>query len=221
MSVRQNVSSMWDALKVTDYTDQESQSDHQDTIRGDLSMTWPTIPTPGAIYSFVGLRREEVTAHNHGLHKYPAKFIPQIAQWALKYDRTQVKERVLDPFSGSGTAVLEAALNGDVAIGFDISPLATLVTAAKTSTIKLSLTSSHQLVDRIIETGQQHQIAEETQLLKKAHSLHHTWWNWFRPQETVSLLALVDAVNIVCEQRPRERLFLLACVSSMGAALLG
>ena len=48
----------------------------------------PDWPEPYAHYCFNGIYRLEVTQFNHGLHKYPATFIPQVARWALGYART-------------------------------------------------------------------------------------------------------------------------------------
>ena len=40
---------------------------------------------------------------------------------------------VLDPFCGSGTVLLEAALRGHLAIGVDVNPLARLLSRVKTT----------------------------------------------------------------------------------------
>src|SRR4051794_8422692 len=63
----------------------------------------PTEPISEGHYSFLRLNRKEVTELNHGLHKYPAKFIPQLPRWALSYASSRRREVVLDPFCGSGT----------------------------------------------------------------------------------------------------------------------
>ncbi len=66
----------------------------------------------------------------HRLDKYPAKMIPQMAQFLTE----KVSERddtVLDPFCGTGTVVREAIVLGRNAIGLDVNPLATLLTRVK------------------------------------------------------------------------------------------
>jgi DNA modification methylase len=73
----------------------------------------------------------------HGLHKFPAKFFPELPRFLIrKY--TRVNDVVLDPMCGSGTAVLEAVLNRRRAIGLDIDPIAMLVTKVKTTPINPS-----------------------------------------------------------------------------------
>ena len=67
----------------------------------------------------------------HGLHPYPAKFIPQIPN-ALIQELSSVGDTILDPFCGSGTTLVEALLLKRHAIGIDANPIACLITAAKT-----------------------------------------------------------------------------------------
>lgn len=70
----------------------------------------------------------------HGLHPYPAKFIPHIPRELIRAYAPEAAP-VLDPMCGSGTAVLEAALTGRSAIGSDVNPVATLVSAAKSTVL--------------------------------------------------------------------------------------
>jgi len=67
----------------------------------------------------------------HGLHPYPAKFIPQIPN-ALIQELSSVGDTVLDIFCGSGTTLAEALLLKRNAIGIDANPLACLISRAKT-----------------------------------------------------------------------------------------
>lgn len=66
----------------------------------------------------------------HRLDKYPAKMIPQMAQFLIEI-ASEPGDTVLDPFCGSGTVVREAMVLGRNAIGLDVNPLATLFTRAK------------------------------------------------------------------------------------------
>jgi DNA modification methylase len=68
----------------------------------------------------------------HGLHPYPAKFIPQIPD-ALIRELSNEGDTVADVFCGSGTTLVEALLLNRRAIGFDANPLACLITKAKTT----------------------------------------------------------------------------------------
>jgi methylase of polypeptide subunit release factors len=66
----------------------------------------------------------------HSLCSYQAKLKPSIAHHLIKMF-TSEGEKVIDPFSGSGTIPLEAALNGRTAVGIDISQMATAISQAK------------------------------------------------------------------------------------------
>src|SRR6266542_3617429 len=66
----------------------------------------------------------------HRFHSYCARFPSEIADAALeKY--TKAEESVLDPFCGSGTALVACLANGRKAVGADIDILAGMLTEAK------------------------------------------------------------------------------------------
>ncbi len=80
---------------------------------------------------------EETTEHLHGLHPYPAKFIPQIPRAAIER-WTKRGDLVYDPFCGCGTTLLEARLLGRPSVGVDNNAVACLVTRAKTASYRSS-----------------------------------------------------------------------------------
>jgi DNA modification methylase len=75
--------------------------------------------------------RNKTSEYTHGLHRFPAKFIPQIPRWALR-EFASAGSWVLDPFMGSGTTLVEGLLHEGTTIGVDIDPLARLISHAKT-----------------------------------------------------------------------------------------
>lgn len=80
-----------------------------------------------------GVRTADCT---HTLHRFPGKFIPSIPRLLYRTALSTRRERVvLDPFCGSGTSLLEAALDGRPYVGVDIDPLAVLVARAKTEAL--------------------------------------------------------------------------------------
>ena len=62
----------------------------------------------------------------HSIHPYPCKFPPQSVIADLEPGKV-----FLDPFCGSGTAVLEARRSGMSAWGIDCNPIATLISRVK------------------------------------------------------------------------------------------
>jgi DNA methylase len=72
---------------------------------------------------------------NHRLHAlcpYFAMFPPAFAKTAI-IQTSRKRDFVLDPFSGRGTTLLEALLNGRNALACDINPVASVVSRAKAS----------------------------------------------------------------------------------------
>lgn len=70
------------------------------------------------------------TKHVHRLHPYLGKFVPQLVEIFLRKYRPS---RVLDPFVGSGTTLVEAAALGIDAVGCDISSFNCLLSRVKTA----------------------------------------------------------------------------------------
>ena len=66
----------------------------------------------------------------HYLFRYPAKFHPPVVR-ALLDRYSDVGDTVLDPFVGSGTLLVEAAVTGRHGIGTDVDPVAVAVARAK------------------------------------------------------------------------------------------
>ena len=66
----------------------------------------------------------------HGLHSYAAKCPPQLAKFGIE-NYSLPGNTILDPMSGSGTTLVEARLLGRNAIGYDIDPLACLISKVK------------------------------------------------------------------------------------------
>lgn len=87
---------------------------------------------PDGRLAFSAEKFAEVT---HYLFRYPAKFHPPVARHLVERfsDRGGT---VLDPFCGSGTLLVEAAIAGRHSIGTDIDPLAVLASRVKAARIR-------------------------------------------------------------------------------------
>lgn len=73
----------------------------------------------------------------HGMHPYPAKFIPQIPNILIN-EFTKPDDVILDPFCGSGTTLVESKLLNRNSIGVDLHPLAAFLSQVKTSKVSKS-----------------------------------------------------------------------------------
>ena len=68
----------------------------------------------------------------HSLCSYQGKMKPSLVHHLISL-LSNKNNIVLDPFSGSGTVLLESAINNRNSIGFDISTIATCISKAKVS----------------------------------------------------------------------------------------
>jgi len=93
--------------------------------------------------SFDNLKEKDTTKHIHRLHPYKGKFIPQLVEYFIDNHTDNFKKEiyfnkgdiVLDPFSGSGTTMVQANELGIHAIGVDISAFNSLISNVKIGTV--------------------------------------------------------------------------------------
>lgn len=101
----------------------------------DLDLSWSERDLP----------ERERTKHVHRLHPYLGKFIPQLVEVLLgRYFAP--RQRVLDPFAGSGTTLVQALESGLDAGGADIAAFNVLLMRVKTQRYNL-FTLEHELRD--------------------------------------------------------------------------
>jgi len=89
--------------------------------RLDMALSWSERQLP----------ERERTKHVHRLHPYLGKFVPQLAE-ALLERYVEPGGRVLDPFAGSGTTLVQALESGHDAVGVDVAGFNCLLMRVKT-----------------------------------------------------------------------------------------
>lgn len=105
--------------------------------------------------SFDHLREKDTTKHVHRLHPYKGKFIPQLVQYFIDDHTDDFKTNVhfkkgdiiLDPFSGSGTTLVQASEMGIHSIGMDISHFNCMISDVKLHAYDLN--SLEQEIDSV------------------------------------------------------------------------
>jgi hypothetical protein len=153
----------------------------------------------------------------HGLHPYPAKFVPALPQKLIEL-LSEPGDLVADPFCGSGTALVEATRLGRHAIGGDLNPVAVVSSWAKTR--QLSVTQVGRLRD--FAAGLEDAAAD---VIAHKHVELPAGWEpaadrrfkglkfWFSEDVAYELSALKHVCD--SEEEADLRVILLACLSSI------
>jgi len=144
----------------------------------------------------------------HGLHEYKGKFNPQIARAIANVLQLSKRSRVIDPFCGSGTTLVECEHAGMTATGLDINPLATFIANAKLRALSIPASSLDQDLRRVLRA------LEDAQ-----ESLHPTTeerqsylGSWFTP----AVLREIEATRAAIQTAgPRSAPVLLALASNL------
>jgi site-specific DNA-methyltransferase (cytosine-N4-specific) len=84
----------------------------------------------------------------HGIYRYPAMMVaPVVRRLIEEYSPVTDGGRVLDPFCGSGSALVEGMLHGMETVGVDLNPLAILLARVKTTPLDLrAIRREHQRI---------------------------------------------------------------------------
>ena len=147
----------------------------------------------------------KVSYATHGIHKYPAKFIPQIPRYCIEaYSRPG--DLVLDPFMGSGTTLLEAYIAGRNSCGIDIHPLARLIAKVKITPLDPEVLSS--LAERLLEDIREDEENVDEWVPEIPNREH-----WFRPRVLRDLARIKK--NVWAMRRGDYQDFFKICFSSI------
>jgi DNA modification methylase len=174
-------------------------------------LTWQAILENGHAFE-IKSNRKDPKYLTHGIHAYKGKFYPQLAKSLFNLANLKSGDKILDPFSGSGTVLLEGYLNGLQCTGFDLNPLAIKIAKAKTEFIKLD----PQVVDRILT-----QFCEDIKGINDHHenrqifdeSVLEELESWFPSPVLNKLGWLLKLINEIPE--PHICDFLEVCLSSV------
>ena len=183
----------------------EPQSDARNVIRNVLLAATEPQPVPRKLR--VVFRHPDGKVGNrdvstHWLHSYPAKMFHRIPQQILSALDRNGDAVVLDPFCGSGTVLIEAALRGNDAIGIDINPLARLLTKVKST--QLPTRELHRLSDLLLARARTYPVSNLNDEILDF---------WFKREAQVPLFQLRRAIYDI--RNPTYRNFFLITFSSI------
>ncbi len=145
------------------------------------------------------------TAFTHGLHRFAAKYTPQVPSWALD-SFAPPGAVVVDPFMGSGTTLVEGLLRGGTTIGVDIDPLARFIARAKVTPV------DHERIGALaLELAARWR--EPSATLRPPMPDIDNFDHWFSPGQWGWVQSLLDEIlRLDCTDD--ERSFLLVVFSS-------
>ncbi|HEY4691702.1 MAG TPA: DNA methyltransferase [Anaerolineae bacterium] len=143
---------------------------------------------------------------SHALHAFAAKFPPQLPRAFIR-GLTVPGDVVLDPMMGSGTAVVEALLEGRRGVGLDLDPLALKLSHVKTAPLD---------VDKLRDIGHKVISRANALLFKNGKTIERSITKlfdertkafvdyWFLPATQRELMALVLAIQDVSDTPERR-----------------
>ena len=160
----------------------------------------------------LGFHDENSSGMSHDFHAFPAKFPPQLPRLFITR-LTALGDRVLDPMMGSGTSILESVALGREGIGFDIDPLAVMLSKVKVKTINPDAAQSIGIeiadrADHALNNGGLDSLQKE--LTNKFEPKTREFINyWFSSQAQLELLALIREIEKINDPDIREFLLLV------------
>ncbi len=127
--------------------------------------------------------------YSHGIHKYPAKFFPELPRWLIQR-YSQPGDLVLDPFAGSGTTNIEALLSMRHSVGVDVDPFARLLAKVKTTPL------NDDELDSVIEQLLRKLITYKPELVDKADIPEFYYRDrWFNKEILLELSYIKKIIN--------------------------
>ncbi len=177
-----------------------------------LSLNFNPLSPVGTLPSISAL--DNVPLPRHRWYFFKEAFSPSLVSHAIDYATVSEKELIIDPFSGSGTVVLESSLKGRTATAYEVNPFLAFVSRTKTLQTTTKTIDKHLIaIEKSIKAGttsplEGYSTFSEKDGLKKwlfnrsvlrgFEAAWETTESIHRPAKDIIRLALLGAVMDVC-----------------------
>jgi hypothetical protein len=142
----------------------------------------------------------------HNIHPFPAKFIAEIPRKVFSFFSVPPGTAVLDPFAGSGTALLEAQRSGVDFVGVDLNPIAVLISRVKTGGPIIGGVDTA----RNISAAAQKRLQSKHFTIPEIPRLGH----WFQPDVAAAMSCITTEIEEL-ESNSKMKDFLSLCLSAI------
>jgi DNA modification methylase len=185
---------------------------HSKTSLTELNLNWREKELP----------ERERTKHVHRLHPYLGKYIPQLVEIFLrKYFNPN--QTVFDPFSGSGTTLVQANELGIHSVGCDISAFNVMLARAKTKrysveTVRREITDIlHRVGSVSVKKSAQAELPFSVPNIHNDYDTHSKYLKtWYAPQ---ALWELLTFRNLIPEYNDQDILKVVLSRAARSARL--
>ncbi len=187
----------------------------------------------GACYRLTGNHTDP--KYTHYLFRFPARFHVPVVRWILDELVTDRENTVLlDPFNGSGTSQVEAAVRGIRSVGIDIDPVATFIARAKSTPIDpqvlendlQGILASLETIRRK-ESEYQRRLRPEDDISEATFARqtagldipdHANLQHWFRRYVIIDLARIRQVIETAITDPPAKHFFLTVFASVIRSA---
>ena len=154
-----------------------------------------------------GRSRQATRYSVHGLHEYKGKFNPQVVRALLNILGLGAGDRVLDPFCGSGTTLVECAHLVIQSFGVDLNPFAVYVANAKLLALDTSADKIRKALGRVVRG-----FRKKPANLDEGDENQNYLRGWFHTE----ILQVIEQLRVtVLQECPEESPVLLTIASNL------
>lgn len=143
--------------------------------------------TPKITHSDLDFAGADTQYSMHAVHPYVAAINPPLAAELINH-YSEKGDALLDPFCGGGGVLLEAVLNGRKATGYDVNPLAAILSKGKTTWVS---------PEDVLETAKT-MVQKLADKAREEHEIDGLIAFWYSPavaQELKALGVMVDKIT--------------------------